>query len=421
MPAFDRQELEMQMNLSKSFAVCAAAMASAFGHDAVLAESKLQPSLIIDLRAASYSQDPEEYRLPGFQLGGEGGLSDEGLSLGHTEFSMSGIFAEKIEGKFTAVIHHHMNEVEADMEELWLQTVGLGNGLTFKGGRFFSDIGYLNNKHPHMWDFADEPLVYRGMLGGQYNDDGLQASWIAPTETYWRIGVEAFKGAQYPFTSIGNHDLDTYTVFTKIGGDFDESQSWQLGLSYIEGDSLLRQSGHEHEDEHDHGDEDHEGEEHEPAFSGDSEIIALDFVYKWAPGGNPRNRSFVFQMEYFQQRENGRVDMLHEDAIEESTPFKGRQSGAYLQGVYKFHPNWKTGLRYDMLFSDNSGDADILEEAGLASDHDPYRASAMVAWLPNEYTTLRLQYNYDKSSPVTDHQFMVQFVYGFGPHSAHQF
>jgi hypothetical protein len=137
-------------------------MASALGYDAALAETKLKPSLIIDLRAASYSQDPEEYSLPGFQVGGEGGLADEGLSLGHTEFSMSGIFADKLEGKFTAVIHHHMNEVEADMEELWLQTVGLGNGLTFKGGRFFSDIGYLNNKHPHMWDFADEPLVYRG-------------------------------------------------------------------------------------------------------------------------------------------------------------------------------------------------------------------------------------------------------------------
>ncbi|MGD8557619.1 MAG: hypothetical protein PVJ14_09695, partial [Chromatiales bacterium] len=88
MLAFGRQELELQMNLSKSFAVCAAAMATAFGYDTALAESKLQPSLIFDLRAASYSQDPEEYILPGFQLGGEGGLSDEGVSLGHTEFSM---------------------------------------------------------------------------------------------------------------------------------------------------------------------------------------------------------------------------------------------------------------------------------------------------------------------------------------------
>lgn len=418
------------MAFSRSATAGAVALLSISACSTLQAQTNSQVSLIVDMRGASYSQDPANYSLPGFQLGGEAGLTDEGFSLGHTELAIAGNIGEFLEGKFAGVIHHHVDEVETEMEEFWLQTVGLGNGLTIKAGRFFSDIGYINNKHPHAWDFVDEPLVYRGLLGMQYKDDGIQASWIAPTDLYWRTGVEAFKGKQFPFNSSRHDKLDTFTFFTEIGGDIDESQSWQLGLSYMQGDSVLRTGGHghhhEHEEEEDHHDaepyEEEGEEEHMPAFSGKSRLAAVDFVYKWAPGGNPKNRSFVLQMEYFDRRETGRIDMLHDGKIEETTPFTSRQRGAYIQSVYKFHPHWKVGLRYDRLFSKSTGDMEILTEAGLVSGgHRPHRTSAMVAWVPNEYTTLRLQYNRDNSRPVTDHQWLLQFVYSFGPHGAHQF
>ena len=313
-------------------------------------------------------------------------------------------------------MHQHHGEMEIDLEELWLQTVGLGSGLTFKGGRFFSEIGYLNNRHPHAWDFVDEPLAYRAMLGMQYRDDGFQASWIAPTDVFWRIGGEVFRGDQYPFAREDEETTNSWTLFTDFGGDIDERQSWQIGLSHMRGDSYLRESGHAHDDDH------HEGEEeHTPAFSGDTELTVADFVYKWAPDGNYKNRSFVLQLEYFDQKENGGISMLHGGEVEEYTSYAGNQSGAYIQGVFRFHPHWKAGLRYDRLFSDNKGDEEILEEAGLASTHDPSRTSGMIAWVPREYASIRLQYNRDKSRPATDHQWFLQFVYGFGPHGAHQF
>ena len=153
------------MAFQRAIAATKAAVLCACAYCNLLAQGNSQVSLIVDIRGAAYSNDPTTYTLPGFQLGGEAGLTDEGLSLGHTELSIAGNIGDFLEGKFTGVIHHHMEEVEAEMEELWLQTVGLGNGLTVKAGRFFSDIGYLNNKHPHAWDFVDEPLVYRGHQG----------------------------------------------------------------------------------------------------------------------------------------------------------------------------------------------------------------------------------------------------------------
>lgn len=405
---------------------------------AMLAASPLhaepQASIIVDGIISDYSQDPEEYRLPGFQLGGEAGLHDEGWSFGHNEFTVSTEIGGFLEGRFTGVMHQHDSEMEFELEELWLQTLGLGHGVTLKGGRFFSDIGYQNNIHPHAWDFVDAPLVYIGMLGSQYKDNGLQAAWIAPADIYLRLGTEAFTGDEFPFDYEGG-GVGSWSLFADIGDDINDSHSWQLGFSYLEGESGERFGGHDHggghhevhafeeeDEEQEHGHEEHGDEPHLPAFSGDSSIYALDLVYKWAPLGNYKERFFKLQMEYMYRREDGRIDLFSGDEIEESSSYKGRQHGAYIQGSYRFPPYWQASLRYDWLGSSNSAaDSEVLEEAGLESDHDPWRIGGAVAWVPNEYTTLRFQYNHDRSLPRTDHQFFVQFIYSFGPHGAHPF
>ncbi|HID45766.1 MAG TPA: hypothetical protein EYP34_08435, partial [Chromatiaceae bacterium] len=46
-------------------------------------------SLVVQGSAASYSRDPEDWALPGFQVGGEAGLKPEGLSLTETELTAS--------------------------------------------------------------------------------------------------------------------------------------------------------------------------------------------------------------------------------------------------------------------------------------------------------------------------------------------
>ncbi|MCK5359678.1 MAG: hypothetical protein KAJ95_03585, partial [Gammaproteobacteria bacterium] len=46
-------------------------------------------SLILDGRYSHFSQDPENYELPGFMLGGEAGPGERGFGLGHNELVMS--------------------------------------------------------------------------------------------------------------------------------------------------------------------------------------------------------------------------------------------------------------------------------------------------------------------------------------------
>ncbi|MFK5893394.1 MAG: hypothetical protein QM504_09270, partial [Pseudomonadota bacterium] len=147
-------------------------------------------SLILDGRYANFKNNPEAYELPGFALGNEAGLGEKGFSLGHSELAISANIDDKFYGKATLAVHDHEGETELELEEAFIQTLGLGNGLGIKAGRFFSAIGYLNEQHEHVWDFADAPLIYRGLFGNQLRDDGLQITYIVPTDTFMQLGME---------------------------------------------------------------------------------------------------------------------------------------------------------------------------------------------------------------------------------------
>jgi hypothetical protein len=103
-------------------------------------------SLILDGRYAYFQNNPEDYKLPGFQLGGEAGLGEEGLSVGHSELVFSSNIDDQFYGVLTAALHSHDGETEVELEEAYIETLGLGNGLNFKFERFYSDLCYINDQ-----------------------------------------------------------------------------------------------------------------------------------------------------------------------------------------------------------------------------------------------------------------------------------
>lgn len=371
-------------------------------------------SLILDGRYADFNNDPDAYELPGFMLGNEAGLGEEGFAIGHTEIAISANVDDKFYGKATLAIHDHEGETETDMEEAYIQTLGLGHGLTLKAGRFYSAIGYLNEQHEHMWDFADAPLIYRGLFGDQLRDDGVQVTYVAPTDTFMQFGTELFRGDRFP--GAGNHDgVGAWTVFANTGGDIGIEHSWQLGLNHWRANDVDGRTS----DAHSHG----SGSVETPSFNGDSKISSLDLVYKWAPNGNPTSRNLKLQFEYFDRREDGSITMLNSGPPEEISTYDGQQDGWYAQAAYQFKPHWRTAFRYDRLSSNNKGsDDDVLAEAGLDDEgHTPERYSAMLEWLPSEYSRIRLQYNRDDSYADSDNQVFLQYTHSLGSHGAHQF
>jgi hypothetical protein len=354
-------------------------------------------SLILDGKLSAFSKDPGTYALPGFALGGETGPGDEGLRLGESELVMSANIDDKFYGQFTAAL---TPENEIEIEEAFIDTLTLGGGATIKAGRFFSHIGYLNPVHAHAWDFADQPLVYRAMLGNQYKDDGVQARWVAPTDVFLELGGEIFRGDNFPAGGAANSGKGTHTVFIHIGGDVGASHAWRLGLSQLDADADDRVTG----------DDD--------LFTGTSKLDAVDFIWKWAPNGNPKQTNFKFQTEYFTRDEDGTLDPASSGT---SLTYNGKQKGWYTQAVYQFMPRWRVGLRYDQLKA-NAADAALAGTVLDKQGHDPKRLSVMADFSNSEFSRLRFQVNKDESRVnQKDTQWYLQYIMSLGAHGAHAF
>ncbi len=357
-------------------------------------------SLILNGNYNSYSRPPDSYALPGFALGDESGLDKEGFSLGETEITLSSNTDQYWRGQATLSLADDNGETSTELEEAFIETLGLDHGLTFRAGRFFSGIGYLNGKHTHAWNFNDAPLVYRAMFGNQIKQDGLRLNWALPTEQYIELGVEVGNGQSFPVGGL-HRGIGDWAAFAKTGGDINDSASWQLGLSHFQAGDVKERTSTTHQ------------------FSGDSKLNGLDAVLKWSPNGDNTQKGLVLQGEYYQRSEDGDVDINGLGASNLSSD----QTGWYAESIYKFEPHWKAGLRYDRLNSDITGNNNsVLQPAGLLDEgHNPHRSSAMLEWSPSEFSRIRLQYNHDSSTAKSDDQWMLQYTQALGSHGAHQF
>jgi hypothetical protein len=294
--------------------------------------------------------------------------------------------------------------------------LGLGRGFTAKGGRFLSGVGYINEQHPHAWDFADQNLMYRALFGEHLIQDGVQVRWLAPTETFLELGVEAARGQFFPGSEAGGdrNGAGAWAAFAKVGGDIGSSHSWRAGINYLAARPREREG---------HFEDVSEVEAH-TAFTGDSKAWIADFVWKWAPDGNPAQRNFKLQAEYFQREEEG--ELFCEDNTADggactglTEPYRARQSGWYAQGVFQFMPRWRAGYRYDRL---DSGTARFGANPIPAEDYRPYRHTVMLDYSPSEFSRFRLQLAQDRSMQgVTDDQVILQYVHSLGAHGAHRF
>lgn len=356
-------------------------------------------SLILDGSYAHYSQDPGDYKLPGFALKDEAGLSDEGFNVGESEIQIE----SNVDQVFRAQANFSFDGGEASVEQAFAETIGLTHGLTFKLGRFFSDTGYLNPQHTHAWQFADAPLIYRGLFGDQLSTEGVQATWLAPTDQYLLLGTEASND-----TSIGNHII--YNGFIKWGDDIGYNASWQLGAAYISADKVTDRTAN---------DVTYQNTTYTPKFSGKYNISTVNAVYKWAPNGNFLNQNLTLQAEYFTRDEKGT-----QTTTTSADGYHGTQSGWYAQGAYQFTSEWTVALRYDQLSSTakSANNATVLRQSGLVSDgYNPYRNSVSLGWKPSEFSRIRLQYNDDHSQKQSDQQVFVQYTFALGTHGAHTY
>ena len=340
-------------------------------------------SVILNGTYAHHSLDPEAYEISGFPLTGEAGPGADGLSLGESEISLSSNIDDKFYGQVTLAVESEDGEDEIGIEEAFIDTTALPGGFTLRAGRFFSNIGYLNNHHAHTDKFPDRPLAYQAFLGGHYGDDGVQMRWVAPTDVYLELGGEVLRGSA--------HDgVGAMSLFAHAGGDVGFEHSWLAGLS------MLRS----------------EVENGEDGFSGDADLYLADFTWKWAPDGNTQDGGVQLRTEWFVEDRDGLYVDPEDPAFAE--PWTGTRRGAYAEAVYRINRQWETGYRYDRLWADDEGP--------FASEFDPSRHGVMLAWRNSEFSLVRLLLSRDRpNADDTDTVLLLQYQAAFGAHGSHKF
>lgn len=367
---------------------------------------------------------PNTWTMRGFVPSGEademGPPRRRGFTLQETELTM----AANIDPNFRGYLNLALTPGNAvELEEAYFRTLGLGSGFTAKGGRFLSGIGYNNEIHPHAQDFADVPLAYAAFLGNKLTAEGMQVKWVAPTEKFIELGVEGGRDNPFPGGNNNNKSGSSLSAaFAHIGGDIGISNSWRAGLSYLGTNPRARA---------------YEGTDGADAattvrFNGKSRTAVADLVWKWAPNGNAKERSFKLQTEYFRRQESGTLSCVERDtsgacngATGRSGSYASTQTGYYLQGVYQPVAQWRMGYRYDRLNSGTASFGPALVAADLPqlAAWKPTRNTLMVDYSTSEFARLRLQFARDTSRGpgLTDNQLWLQYIMSLGAHGAHKF
>lgn len=393
----------------------------------------LGAELFLDAKYASQSQNPQNAYAGTLPNGAEG--VPRGFSIGETELVFKGAVDNLFRGEARFVLEQEGNSTAIKTEELFAETLGLPWGTKIKAGKYWSNVGYLNDKHPHEWDFVDLPLVYKQVFGGQLNETGAQLSWIAPTDNMlFKLGGEIAQGSNgYTGTYNSNFNQNKPrlgTLFAKTGGDIGDSHSWQGGVSWVRattGNNTANQATYTLTNTNP---ADASNPSQQLNFTGGNTTWIADFVYRWAPFGNPQAQNFKLQGEAFWNKQSGSMTSNYNcpdnDACLQGSNFAQNQQGFYTQGIYQFIPNWRLGYRYDRVFNGTNSyglPTTALSGSQLQSGWDPYRNTLMMDWANSEYSLIRLQLARDNAfgPGLYNNAIYLQYIMSLGAHGSHKY
>ena len=304
------------------------------------------------------------------------------------------------------------SEGGANIEEAYVITRGLPYSLQLKVGKFRSSFGRLNSQHPHLWEFAQQPLVYRVFLGEGLVEKGVQVNWLPPTPFYLVLGAELLQGEnEQSFGvkgfSVGNLEVGDapkpglFVGFLKTSFDLG-NLSVLTGVSYARGHTRWNYL---------------EGNL-ERSFAGRTDLYDLELTAKYFISSY---EYLALQGEYIYRSSRGN-EYTYDGSTLTMSYTRKEQGGFYLQLVWRFARRWRAGVQYNLI------DRNRVIENGVRLDL-PQNLQAyygMLEFSPTEFSRLRLQVGkngafYEGGRRRNIGEVVLQLTFAIGAHSAHPF
>jgi hypothetical protein len=291
-----------------------------------------------------------------------------GLKIQEVEIRMAAYVDTFLRADFTFAFE---GTSAIEIEEGIIDAVVTRN-LSFRTGKFLAPFGKHNQLHTHAFPFIDKPIASEEILGEEgLNEIGLGVSYLLPTDWFSDVTFQVLDGANTnQFNGPGGSDF-AYLVRQNNLWDLSDETTMELGGSYVYGKNSLASTS---------------------SFDNKTHLAGADLTFKWKPAGREAYKTFIWQTEFL-------------GSFREQT-----QEGWYTLIQHQFAKQWWVQGRY----------------SGYTIPHgtnktDKNQWSALLAWVPSEFSALRLQYNHLNQATADEHQVFMQLNFTMGSHPAHKY
>ena len=304
---------------------------------------------------------------------------EEADTHAHGPQDETGLHVQEVEVRLTANVDHLLKAdllfafpggEGVELEEGFVTTQALPGGLALRAGRIFARFGRHNLLHAHQFPFLDAPLVHQHLLGEEgLAETGLSLSWLTPLPWFVELTGEVLNGDHERFDSPEGEDL-LYLADARSFFEFGSAATLEWGGSVAAGNNALEES---------------------------SSLWGTDLTLKWRPRGRVGSRrSLVWQSEYLFARDR-RLGGSSEEG------------GFYTSLQVQTGRRWWLQVRWDRL--------------GLpeGEEESQWRTSALVAFVPSEFSSLRLQYSRQHEDGGEVNAVIAQLNFTIGSHPAHRY
>ncbi len=320
------------------------------------------------------------FEIPGFLASEDAELpfnADKGFNLNYAEVAMH----STVDPYFDAFAVFHLHPAAFEIEEAYVKTRALPYALSVKAGKFKSAFGRINAKHHHTWHFDSQPIIYKSLFGPDaISDPGIQLQWVAPTDTYLMVGVEAMQGTNgRSFGDTKSNNL--YVGYLKSSVDVGDNLSILGGVSIAHGTNVDNNT------------------------SNPTNVYGADLTLREQLGSYS---ALIWQSEYLYRNKDVGTR-------------KDKQAGLYSELIYQIDNNYATGFRYDAI---TKNDTDLT--AYTVDTNNLRRYTAMVEYKPFPMSRLRLSYTNDQTKVISNkrktiNEVMLTLNIAAGAHGAHDY
>lgn len=419
-----------------------AAIREAEASDAVEAKIAASPpspgslqlvDLSLDILFAAGASSERDVSLDTLQGGGHDPRK-RGFTVQNVELSLIGA----VDPYFTAEMHlvtfldPFEGETVVELEEAFATTQSLPGGLQVEAGTFFTEFGRLNPRHPHAWEFIDQPVVNSRFFGPDgLRGPGVRVGWLTPLPWYSELhaGLQNANGETMasflandeffaerpvggrPFNDREVRAFDDLLALVRWDNGFELSDEigMKAGASALFGPNATGPDGR-------------------------TWILGADLLLKWRPSDHFRGWPFVAWQSEVMYRSYTADDFF--DARDPADPLDDlfirgdrlEDWGFYSQVLWGFSHGWAAGVRYEFAGGDGPG-YDLGAGTFISRNADPFRddrhrASLLLVHHPSHFSRLRLQYNWDHAEHLAGddaHSVWLGLEVLLGKHPAHEY